>query len=414
MAKQTYSTSYTVSRIPPGTTKNPPNYITPTEVKNIVVQYAQGSPEIMHKLCGIDGNYIVRAIRGHINCSREKAALIRSVQNTQPKEATPMPTTSTSTQAIPGLANLHPTMRAAVTALILEGKVASCSDCSRFFTVESPNVNKCASCINLSTTAAVVTPKPAVTKPVPKVEQKHVTCRSVTCDNTLLEGVRGRKYCSTTCKNTTASRGFRERKEAAKAKEAPKGTLAPVKEPDTPKAPEATTEPESASKDPWGDKPTTQHSGKVKGHYVTYEGAACHIKGCNGTFEFRRGTLGPFFGCTNYKDYARARGTKQCRATAMWASNVDGRTLYTVNGKALPAGPVTVASAPTDVASVVLKELREISADVRDAIGRIVELEVAVSRNYDTINAGTDLQLASSISIATLAGQVSELYKGLT
>lgn len=60
---------------------------------------------------------------------------------------------------------------------------------------------------------------------------------------------------------------------------------------------------------------------------------------------------------------------------------MDGRTLYTINGEAMPPGPVPTLSANRDGYPAVLKELLGISADVRDAIGRLGELETLVKRN---------------------------------
>lgn len=348
--------------------------ITPQEIKDIVVKYAGGSPAIMKRMSGVNSAYIVRAIRAQINVSWKKADQIRSVV----KEISTMQTTATepSTKS-PNLESFHPSMQGAVTALIAKGKIVECSHCHDYFMRDVQHRSYCPNCKKAGNT----TPKPVaglvapVESPAPKKSAKKsanrdapihrrplIDCGNVECGRRLRDWA-GRKYCSKPCR--TRADYLRQVQRQGQTPTAPAATKAPQAPVTAPVAPSTA-------------KVGTKHDGRLKGSYVSFAGAPCHREGCGGTMANRRGPHGVFFGCSWYDKAERPQGVDTCRATALWASNVDGRTLY---GRSTPGAstPPAVQSGDSMV-TLLLKEMRGISADLRDAVGRIADLESNITQ----------------------------------
>lgn len=420
-----YAESYSVIDIQPGTVthKKPPvrgktrhSDLSPVELKNLVVIYAGGSPEIMSRMTGVNAAYIVRVIRGQINCSWVKADHLRSVKHVK-KE----PTVIDVVTVIPPskLASLHPTMRSAVEGLIANGKLMTCLYCRDYFMRDDKHHSYCPPC---KTAKRVVVPsaKPAKAKPIHTVTQskrekihqrQFINCGNTVCTRKLRDW-NGRKYCSNTCKSKVAHSVRTGRK---RGQEAPQATQKPA-----PTKPAATM---TKREDGTGtlQKPTgaaTPKQQKVKGDYIAYEGAPCHIDSCGGSFMLKPSRYGKFFGCSWFTDSNRPPNTDRCRATALWASNVDGKTLQPYQGisDAVQRAPVTeTVGAITGMGegAAILNELRLISSEVRDAVARVTSLEASVKANTTLVKTNLSATQHVCAYISSIAEQVNKIHSDL-
>jgi len=337
---------------------------------------AGGSPTIMARMTGVSGNYIVRAIRGQINISWKKADLLRAA-----RKETPMTTTAN----VSNLENLHPSMREAVQKLIHQGKLVECSHCHEFFARDLQHRTYCPACKRAGNTNPTPVPgaqaadeRQADTSTTrtrsrrrsnPIHSRPLIDCGNPECTRRLRDWG-GRKYCEDTCKHRAA-------------------TLRKAQ--DEPQAPQT-------------EAPTQ----RIKGEYVAFAGAPCHREGCEGTFELKTNHRNghKFYGCSWFRDENRPPRTDKCRATAVYASNVDGKALYTGlngNGTTLhqPAAP------SKDIAERILTLLNHLDTELKDAIGRIADLERLVTHGNEAV-----AKLRQDVS--DIHFNTEELHKALT
>jgi len=110
----------------------------------------------------------------------------------------------------------------------------------------------------------------------------------------------------------------------------------------------------------------------------------------------KHGAHGLFYGCQYFHDELRPAGVPKCRATAVYASNVDGRTLdQPEQPKPKPEAPTprpihTVRPTPSpqvDIAERILHELQVLNGEVRDCIGRVDGMERMVKHSNESVAA---------------------------
>ena len=387
-----YRESFKVTNITPGKVhhkvspkrgKTRYSDLTPAELKHIVMSAAGGSPAIMSRMTGVRSNYIVRAIRGHINISWEKADLLRSV-----RKETSMTTSAVTPTVSAGLDSLHPSMQEAVKTLIAKGKIVECSHCHEYFTRDLKHRNYCPACKRKGSTE----PSSRKRKTPDIHKRKFIDCENPRCDSTLREWG-GRKYCSDSCKKQAFNIRRSERRRKNNSIVTPE--------------PNKTVSRESAP-------PSTP----IKGQYTGFEGAPCHREDCGGVFTLKtnRRNGHRFYGCSWFNDENRPARSDKCRATALYIPEASKKLeeavnqLAQINETKLPEPPKVqskVSSNNKDIAEAILKELHNLSGELRDCIGRVVELERMVAHGNDNVN-----KLRQEVS--DIHYNTEELYKQLT
>jgi hypothetical protein len=318
--------------------------LTATEIKQIILDIAGGNLHTMSRLTGVRPDYFVNTIRGYFSPSWKRADIIRGAKQrsiTPEKENTVNNASKTF-----DLSGLNESLRREVESLIEQGRLTLCDDCPNFF-----DPTRHAQCPNCAEKAK----KEPDTAKARKATVSIIKCGNPDCHKTFPEW-RGKKYCKQACKSKVAAEKARARLAAARDKAAAQKPVEPTQ------------------------KPEAQERIPLRGNYIGLPGSNCHVPTCNGTLELKSGRFGPFYGCSNFFKENRPSGTPKCRATAIYAPVEPPKP----TPKPEPAkAKVKAVATSSDIAEKILLELRKISGELADCIGRVAQLEKTVKGNNE-------------------------------
>jgi hypothetical protein len=314
--------------------------MTPQELKDIIIKVANGYPAIMATLTGLRADYFISAVKGYFRVSWHRADIIR---NTLSKGG---PMTTKATNPSYDLSDLDPTFKAQVESMIANKTLMECEHCHNLVHHTVQLAGYCQTCTLAGNTKPESRPPVKEDKPKKKTSSIHtrpmLTCANPECSKRFRDW-KARKYCDKVCSDRASY----------------------IRDNPNPK-PEAATKVES--------------------------GTPCTNPECGGVLNLRGGKWGPFYGCSWFMRENRPTGKRtakhKCRVTVTLKKAESLNWVKpTATATATPEPkPVTPPVVLTDVGQL-FRELRKLSADVRDCLGQVAELQGLMKRNCE--NTGT-------------------------
>ena len=335
--------------------------MTPQEVKDIIMQVADGSTLVMSTLTGLRADYYVEAVKGRFRISWNRADTIRNTLKDVFRSKGGTMTTKTTTAPY-DLSDLDPTFKSQIEDMIANGTLVECGHCHKLVHRKVYYAGFCQTCTKAGNSKPVNRP-PVTDKPKPKGDSIHtrpmLTCGNPEC-NRKFRDWRGRKHCDKVC----AGRATYLRKQLDTE------TLAKMR---------------TASVKEQTPKPTEMEG--------AHNGTPCIDPECGGVLNIRMSKFGLFYGCTWYLDENRPVGKRTSKHKCRSAVSI--KQAGRLNGAAKPVATTPKPVAPKPVAAPlsqyigeqVLHALKSLSAEVRDCLGQVSELRAVMQRNCE--NTGT-------------------------